>query len=193
MKKNAFLLPFLLSFTLLQGCAGGLILAAATTVVVTSDERSMSTQIADDNLALQAIDKITELAFNHREIRINMNVNNGYLLVVGQVTNDQQKNKIEAKLNTLKGVKQVYNQLRINKAVSLAQQSKDIWITTKVKAKLTAHKNINSFKIKVITENGEVFLIGSIDEKTADLATNVARKLAGVKRVNRVFQIIVQK
>lgn len=193
MKKKFLLLPLLLSFALLQGCAGGLILVAATTVAVTSDERSMSTQIADDHLALKALDKIIELAFDHREIRINMIVNNGYLLVLGQVTNDKQKNDIEAKLNTLKEVKEVYNQLRVNQPIGLTQQSKDTWTTTKVKAQFTADENINPFKIKVVTEDGEVFLIGRVDQKMADAATNVARKLAGVKRVNRVFQIMTDE
>ncbi|MCP4320957.1 MAG: BON domain-containing protein [Psychromonas sp.] len=194
MNKQLKLLSLLLSISLLQGCAGGLIVVAGAAVAVTSDERSISTQIDDDNLALAALDKINELPLNHRNIRINFIANNGYLLVIGQVNNNQQKGMIEKQLSGLKGAKQVYNQLRLKSdPISFSQQSKDSWITTKAKSQLTAHDEINSFQIKVVTEDGELFLIGRVDKKTADTATNIGRKVSGVKRVNRVFQIIPNK
>lgn len=189
MKNKVKLTTLLLSLWLLQGCAGGLIVVAGAAVAVTSDERSIATQIDDDNLSLAALDKLTTLNLNHRDTRINLITNNGYLLVIGQVNNNADKQMIETKLNTLKDVKEVYNELRVKPAIGFAQQSQDSWITTKAKSQLTAHKKVNSFKIKVVTEDGELFLIGQVDNKTADTATNVARKIAGVKRVNRVFQI----
>jgi osmotically-inducible protein OsmY len=193
MKIKFTLFPMLLAFWMLQGCAGGLIVVAGTAVTVSSDERSISTQIDDDNLALAALDKITELKLNHSDIRINLITNNGYLLAIGQVNNEAQKNMIGNQLSTLKNVKQVYNQLRVSKPIGFTQQSKDSWITTKAKSQLTAHDEINSFQIKVVTEDAELFLIGRVDKETADNATNVSRKISGVKRVNRVFQIIPEK
>lgn len=187
------LLPLFLSLFLLQGCAGGLIIIAGTAVAVTSDERSISTQLADDQLSLAALDKINELNINKHNIRINLITNNGYVLVIGQVTDEALKQQIETKLNTLKDVKEVYNQLRIGKPIGFSQQSKDSWITTKAKSQLTADENVNSFQVKVVTEDGELFLIGRIDAKTADAATDIARKISGVKHVKRVFQIIPEK
>ena len=189
MKKNILLLPLLLSFALLQGCAGGLILVAGTAVAVTSDERSLSTQLADDDLSAKAFAKIRALQFENQDMRISVITNNGYLLVIGQVVKEQQKDEIEVALKTIEGVKEVYNQLRINKPIGFTQQTKDTWITTKAKSQLTADENINPLKIKVVTEDAELFLIGQVDKETADAATNVTRKLSGVKRVNRVFQI----
>lgn len=193
MKQKLTLLPILLTLFLLQGCAGGLIVIAGTAVAVTSDERSISTQLADDRLSLAALDKINELNINKHNIRINLITNNGYLLVIGQVSDENLKAQIENKLSSLKEVKEVYNQLRIGKPIGFAQQSRDSWITTKAKSQLTADDKINSFQIKVVTENGELFLIGRVDAKTADAATNIARKIAGVKHVKRVFQIIPAK
>lgn len=193
MKIKLALLPLLFSMLLLQGCAGGLIVVAGAAVAVSSDERSISTQIDDDNLSMAALDKINELPINFQEIRINFITNNGYLLIIGQVNNNAEKQMIGNKLANLKGVKQVYNQLRVSRPIGFTQQSKDSWITTKVKSQLTTHEDINSFKIKVVTENSELFLIGRVNKKTADTATNIGRKVSGVKRVNRVFQIIPEK
>jgi len=193
MKQRLTILTLLLSLTLLSGCAGGLIVLAGTAVAVNSDERSIATQIADDNLSLTALDKVNELAINPALLRINFISNDGYLLVIGQVSDETQKARIEAQLNTLTDAKAVYNQLRIGKPIGFSQQSKDSWITTKAKSQLTAHDSVNPLKIKVVTENGELFLIGLVDNKTADAATNVARKISGVTHVRRVFQIIPEE
>lgn len=193
MKQQFTLITLLLSLMFLPGCAGGLIAIAGTAVTVTSDERSLSTQIADDKLSLAALDKITELDINHRNIRINLISNNGYLLVIGQVNSDAEKDLIGKQLNTLTEVKEVYNQLRVGKPIGFTQQTKDSWITTKAKSQLTADEKINSFQIKVVTENSELFLIGRVSEKTANVATNITRKISGVERVKRVFQIIPEQ
>lgn len=187
---TAFLVSLL---TVLQGCAGGLIVVAGTAVAVSSDERSISEQLSDDSLSMEALDKITELNINDENIRINLITNSGYLLLIGQVSDPQLSRNIETQLNTLKNAKGIYNQLRVSRPIGFAQQSKDSWITTKVKSKLTADEYVNPLKIKVITENSEVFLIGRVTQAMSDHATEITRQVDGVKQVNRVFQIVAEK
>ena len=185
--------PVLLSLLLLQGCAGGFIIAAGTAVAVSGDERSISQQIDDDNLAASAIDKVVTLNEYHHDMRINIVTNNGYLLLIGQVDTQMTSNKIENELGKLKGVKAVYNPLRVNHPIGAIQQTRDTWITTKVKSLLSNHDKIDLLKIKVVTENGEVFLIGQVTQTMSDYATGVARKITGVKQVVRVFDLIPEK
>jgi osmotically-inducible protein OsmY len=191
--QKIFLSLFLGTLLLLQGCAGGLIVMAGTAVTVSSDERSISEQLSDDSLSMDALYKINELNINNESIRINLISNSGYLLLIGQVTSQQWSDKIEKKLNTLNNAKGIYNQLRVGQPIGFTQQSIDSWITTKVKGKLTANDNVNPLKVKVITENSEVFLIGKVTTEMADKATSIARQVDGVKRVNRVFQLVDKK
>jgi osmotically-inducible protein OsmY len=190
MKKILTNILLISALSLTQGCAGGLIVIAGTAVAVGSDERSISEQLKDDSLSLAALDKINELKLNSHDIRINLVSNSGYILIVGQVSNQQMSNRIEQKLNTIKEAKGVYNQLRIGRPIGFAQQSKDSWITTKVKSQLATHSEVDPLKIKVITENAEVFLIGRVGHDMSNFATNITRKVDGVKQVNRVFQIL---
>ena len=190
MKKLISTLFFISIFFQLQGCAGGLIVAAGTAVAVGSDERTITEQLNDNALSTAALDKINELNLDDENIRINLHSNSGYLLLVGQVPDQQDKNAIENKLTTLPQTKGIYNQLRIAKPIGFAQQSKDSWITTKVKGQLTSHETVNPLKIKVVTENSEVFLIGKVNRDMANAATNITRNIDGVKQVNRVFQLI---
>jgi osmotically-inducible protein OsmY len=190
MKKILASVLLISTLSLIQGCAGGLIVIAGTAVAVSSDERSISQQLNDDSLSLTALDKINELKLNSHDMRINLISNSGYILIVGQVSSQQVSNQIEQQLNTIKEAKGVYNQLRVGRPIGFAQQSKDSWITTKVKSQLATHSEVDPLKIKVITENGEVFLIGRVAPDMSNFATNITSKVEGVKQVNRVFQII---
>ncbi len=174
----------------LQGCAGGLIVAAGTAVAVSSDERTLAEQLDDNALSAAALDKINELNISNEQMRIKLFSNSGYLLLVGQVSNQQYKDMIANKLATLSQAKGIYNQLRIAQPIGFAQQSKDSWITTKVKSQLTSNEKVNPLKIKVVTEDSEVFLIGKINREMANTATTLTRNIAGVKQVNRVFQLV---
>ncbi len=174
----------------LQGCAGGLIVAAGTAVAVSSDERTLAEQLDDNALSAAALDKINELNISNEQMRIKLFSNSGYLLLVGQVSNQQYKDMIANKLATLSQAKGIYNQLRIAQPIGFAQQSKDSWITTKVKSQLTSNEKVNPLKIKVVTENSEVFLIGKVNREMANTATTLTRNIAGVKQVNRVFQLV---
>ena len=42
-------------------------------------------------------------------------------------------------------------------------------------------------EVKVITENGEVFLMGKLDAQQADAAAEVARNVSGVTKVIKVI------
>ena len=190
MKLSPYLLLLLFATVLLQGCAGGLIVAAGTAVSVSSDERSIKQLVKDGDLEESAIDEIVKSEVYNDNIRINIIANNSYLLLIGQIDNQENSNKIENAVNDIEGVAGVYNQLRITPPIGLVQRSKDTWLTTKVKGKLTGHDKVNPLKIKVITEDAEVFLIGQVTEEMSDYATAAASNVDGVKQVIRVFELI---
>ena len=193
MTFKLYLFSILLAAFMLQSCAGGLIVAAGTAVAVSSDERSISQLVKDDDLSEKAIDAVIASKAYNDNIRINIIANNSYLLLIGQVDTQANSNEIENELNNVPGVVGVYNQLRINQPIGLIQKTKDSWLTTKVKSKLTSHDKINPLKIKVVTENGEVFLIGQVTQEMSDFATEVTSNVEGVQQVIRVFEIIPAK
>lgn len=193
MKFMIRFLPALLCFALLQGCASGLIVAAGTAVAVNSDERTLSQQIEDDRLSLVAIDKVVNSDVYNKNMRINIVTNNSFILLIGQADSQANSNKIEDILINIDGIKGVYNQLRIGQTIGLVRQTQDTWLTTKVKSKLTGHDKVDPLKIKVVTENAEVFLIGQVTKEMSDFATSITSNVEGVKQVIRVFEMIPEK
>ena len=76
-------------------------------------------------------------------------------------------------------------------ALSATQMAKDTWITTVIKSKMIASNDIDPNKIKVVTENGMVYLLGIVPRKQADIATWLARNTDGVKSVVRIFYYVI--
>ena len=72
----------------------------------------------------------------------------------------------------------------------MVSRSGDVYITTKVKAKLFADKILNGLAIKIVTEKGVVYLMGLASHQEAEIATNIARETGGVQKVVKLFQYI---
>ena len=66
----------------------------------------------------------------------------------------------------------------------------DVSLFTKLKTKLLASKEIAGSKIKVIAENGTIFLMGLVNRDDAQTITDIASNTRGVKSVVRVFEYI---
>lgn len=115
---------------------------------------------------------------------------NGSVLVIGQAPNTYLRDLAIKSINEVKQVVQLHNQIRISSTTSITTRSNDVWLTSKVKAALFGSDNIDATNIKVVTENGEVFLMGLITEAQANEAVEIARNVSGVNRVFKIFEYI---
>jgi osmotically-inducible protein OsmY len=59
-----------------------------------------------------------------------------------------------------------------------------------VKSRLIGTENLDSTRVKVVTENDAVFLLGIVTRKEADLATGAATSVSGVTRVVKLFEYL---
>ena len=85
-------------------------------------------------------------------------------------------------------MKKVYNELQVQRPASLLARSNDSLLTTKIKTQMIADSSVPSARIKVITENGIVYLLGLVTREEADAATRVIQSVSGVQKVIRLFE-----
>jgi osmotically-inducible protein OsmY len=191
MKKIVYALMLLLTVGLgLQGC---IVLAAAgagaaTSAVVVNDRRPVQTITDDQNIEYTAHSEINQTPPLNQNSHISVVSYNHAVLLVGQVPSDSVRTQVEALVQSLPKVSRIYNQLQVRPETSMMQRSKDTWITTKVKANMLAEKNLNSGQIKVVTEDGAVYLMGIVTKHQSRVASDVARRVTGVKRVVTLFE-----
>lgn len=188
------LIFFISTIFLLQGCVtatvAGIIGATAVTTKVATDPRTVGTQIDDETQEEKVLQTIRQDQQLKTEARINVVSYNGRILLIGQVPNENLKDIATNLAKGVDNVSEVYNELRIRPKISLDQISKDSWITTQIKSKLLVNSGVKATDVKVITENSEVFLMGSLTQNQADAAVEVARNISGVTKVIKIFKYL---
>jgi len=115
---------------------------------------------------------------------------NGQVLLLGQVTSEQLREQATSVAQGIDRIRTVHNELTIGGPISYPARSNDAYITSKVKAKLVATKEVPGSKIKVVTENGVVYLMGKVPAREADHAVEVASTVFGIQKIVKVFEYI---
>ena len=174
---------------MLQGCAGAVMVGAVSGAKMVNDERSMSTQISDTNADFVIASALSKHDDLNNQTNIAAVVMNNNVLMIGQAPNSMLRDKAIKVVQDLEIGGKIHNQIRIGTPTSFTTRSNDTWVTTKVKGRMLNEKSLDITRIKVITENAEVFLMGLVSEQEAAKAVDIARHVEGVARVVRAFEI----
>jgi len=174
----------------------GLQLANCTAIVgATHDEpikpdptkRTLGTYIDDGNLETIATVNLNKTSEALKKAKIDITVYNGVALLTGQVASADLRSQAANVVKALDRIRQVHNELEVRGKKSIWMSLGDSWVSTKVNTKLMANKDVKSSRVKVIVENGSVFLMGLMTRRQADIISNIA---ANTKHVNRVVRVI---
>lgn len=189
----------LASAALLAGClvnsacapviVGG---AAATTASLAHDRRTTGSVVEDKAIKARVIKAISEDKELDDNSHINVAVFNGWVLLSGETPTSALKTRAGDLVRKQEKVRRVYNELAIAAPSSMMTRSSDSWITTKVKSSLVG-LDIDGFdptRVKVVTENGTVFLMGLVYRAEADAAVTAAQQVSGVQRVVKLFEYL---
>lgn len=182
--KHIALLVGLLSLFALNNCAPVAVGAAATTGVAAAQERTVGRAIDDSTIHSKILGTFSQKDVNDLLTNVNVEVTEGAVLLTGAV------NKPETIIEAVKicwqveGVKEVINEIQVNDRKSLKDYAKDTWITTQVKGRLIAEKNLRSVNYTVETINSVVYLMGiAQSQEELDKATYIASRVKGVGQV----------
>ena len=175
---------------LLSGCGSLLATMQADTIEDESDERTIAQVIEDDNIETKAVVNIhaADEAFDDAHIVV-VSIN-GYVLLAGQVGSEELKATATDVVRKVHGVRRIYNEMEIAAPSSGVTRTSDTWITTKVKSWLLGSSDIEGTRVKVVTENGVVYLMGLATTEEAQRIADKAASIGGVQRVVRLFEII---
>lgn len=187
MKKIIALIA--LSMTL-EGCifvAGAA--AGAAAIAAVYDHRTIERSLEDAQIANTITERLKAASPNAwSESHIEISTFHHVVLLSGETPYPQYREQAEEIAKTVRDVSKVYNQITIQGPTSSLTRTSDTWITTKIKTLMLANEELKSGNIKVITENGTVFLMGIVSRSQADIAVDIARQATGVQKVIKVFQ-----
>ncbi len=170
------------------GCAGVLVGGAATGAVVAHDERTTGTFVEDQAIELKAMEALRGNAELKEQTHIGVTSYNQVVLVTGQAPTEKLRRTAIALVAQVEKIRHVYDEILIAAPNSMVTRSGDSLLTAKVKTKLFTLEKFEATRVKVVSENGTVFLMGILDRTAADAAANTASTVGGVQKVVKLFE-----
>lgn len=173
---------------LLQGCLPLLAAGASGSALAAFDRRSLGTQTDDETIEWKASARVGEKSWD--DVHANFTSFGRRVLVTGEVPTPAVKAEVERIVAGVPQVQAVYNELAVGPVTSFSTRSNDSYITSRVKGRFVDSGKFNAIHVKVVTEDGVVYLLGLVTQSEAEAAIQVARTTSGVKKVVTLLEVI---
>ena len=190
MTRRIFTAIFYVSLLSLGGCGSLLATMEVESIDEEEGERTLGSWIEDENIETKAMVNVrgSDDAFDDAHLVIVSY--NGYVLIAGQVQSQAMKDQATRVVKEIRGVRRIYNELEIAAPSSGMTRTSDTWITSKVKSYMLASSDIQGNRVKVVTENGVVYLMGLATREEAERIAAEAADTSGVQRVVKLFELL---
>jgi osmotically-inducible protein OsmY len=175
--------------------AGGCIPLAATGIAVGTlavlDRRTVGAQTEDTEIEIRVANRMPDAIKGSRGVSVTSY--NRRVLLTGQVPDAAAKADAERAAREVPGVREVFNELELTPRVGFSTVANDSAITARVKTGFVEQKSLNANVVKVVTENGVVYLMGLVTQAEGPAYAGVASRMPGVRRVVTLFEFITDE
>ncbi|GAB3092865.1 BON domain-containing protein [Aestuariicella hydrocarbonica] len=178
---------------LLLATAGCTTIVDATTdapIQLNPGKRTLGAMIDDEQLETVAVVNINKASPYLKQANIDVVAFNSILLLTGQVASNDLRMLAGETAKKIHGVRQVFNEIQVQGTTSILARTNDTWLTTKVKSVLLANQDVDSSRIKVVTEDGVVYLLGLLSRAEANRAAETVSTIGGVQKVVKAVEYI---
>ena len=189
-RKTTLMGLLLAAVITLQGCVVAVGAAGAMAAKVANDRRTVGTQLDDQNADSAVAYQWSKSDALKEQANLQVDVYNGVALLTGQAPSQALLDEAVNRAQEVAYLKKIHNQIRIAQPIGAGTQANDIWLASKVRAKIVADERVPALQVKVVVQDSEVFLMGRLSNLEATAAVDIARNVTGVARVVRAFEII---
>lgn len=167
----------------LGGCAGAVVGAGAGAATAGMQERGLDVAIVDSRIQAE---------INHGWLEYDKDlfpylssaVYEGRVLLTGLVRSEDQRAEIIRQAWTVRGVREVINEIVVDAKGATGTLARDSWISAQLRAKILVDRDIIGINYSVEVVRHTVYLFGvAQDKKELDKVINYARNVEYVERV----------
>ena len=191
MKLLPTFLMVILTANLLGGCAAVVVGGAAVGASAVHERRSVGTMIDDEGIEWKVRSAFNGDKTLSSQSHLSVISVNGVVLLVGQTPTEALRQQATILAKGVDNVRLVHNELAIAAPNSYMTRSSDSYVTSKVKTslfKVKGHDDFDPTRVKVVTENGTVYLMGILYRSEAEDAARQASRVGGVQKVVKLFE-----
>jgi osmotically-inducible protein OsmY len=175
---------------LVSGCAEVINATTTKPIEMKENTRTLGAKLNDEEIETAAKVNIKKADPQLENAHVSIHSFNGIVLLTGQVPSEQLRNLVADTVYKLNPVREIHNELTVAEPTTFAERSKDVWISTKIKAQLVADGDIESRRINFVTENQVVFLMGLVTRAEADRIVDKVSHTSDVQKVVKVFEYL---
>lgn len=157
------------------------------------DAHDSNTILLNERIELAVDAKIRQANDLFSNAHINVTCDNGIVLLTGEAADADIRNRIAKLASTTDGVKKVFNFIEVGPNSEPSVRTNDSLLSARIKAALAGIRHIPGYdatRIKVVTENSVVYLMGLVHPGGANLAIEVTRREPGVHKVVTLFEYL---
>ncbi len=192
--KIFLLIISLINTVLLNACAtvsnnSGIIQAAG----LLKDRRPHNIIESDKEIEADAYEELNDDEDIKHYCHINIYAYNGATLITGEAPTEALKVKIVGIIQVITNVKMIHDHIVVTDPIDSSLQEEDHAITQKIKKSFKQIRSMHDFDpntIKVVTENGVVFLMGLVQRDEGKVVINLTKLQPGIKQIVTVFEYI---
>jgi len=186
-RKALLVTTLVASLPLLQGCFPLAVTGMGTAALMATDRRTTGMYIEDEAIEWKVF---ARMRGDFPGVHVNPTSFNRRVLLTGEAPSEDVKKKVEESVRRIENVREVTNELQLAGTSSLASRGNDALVTSNVKARMVNNGKFSPSHVKVLTEQGVVYLMGLVTQAEADAAVEIARTTNGVARVVKVFEYV---
>ena len=192
-KKVILLCALLASSFILSSCSPIVQGAAAITTVATmSNDRRSAGEIIDDKTLDLKLSSIVRTDTILEDMHINFMVYNKAVLMAGEAPSTEAREYLEKQIKkNAPRMKQLINEVEVMPNSSYLSRAKDGIITVQIEALFLDQEVFHPSHIRVMTERRIVYLMGSVTNREAEHATNLATRAKNVNKVVKLFNYLL--
>ena len=190
MKSTLRLAALIVAFApVLQSCIPLIVGAGlGAGVMMAEDRRTNATMLEDQTIEIKAKNRISE-KYNDQG-NISVTCFNRFVLLTGQAPTEELKQDVSVLVLEVPNVRNVQNEIVVGGNSSTTSHASDALLTSQVKARLSQNKDVGASHVKVVSENGTVFLMGLVTRAEADASAQTAATTSGAQRVVKLFEYL---
>jgi len=173
----------------IQACLPVVAVGAGATA---NDRRTAGTMIDDQNIEFKVYNLISKDPELSEQAHISVTSYNKIVLLSGQTPTAEMRSRIETLASSVEHVRRIQNELTIEDPNTLTTRSQDTWLTSKVKTSLLKidMPGFDITRVKVVSENKTVFLMGLLTKEESEAVIDVVKKVTGIERIVKIFEYV---
>ncbi len=157
------------------------------------DRRTHTVVVSDKKIESEAFEELNDTSDIQQNCHAAVNAYNGAALITGEAPTEALKAKVIAAVQAIPNVTLIQDHLNVEEPISLDVQENDKLITQSIRKAFKQIRSMHEFDpntIKVITENGVVYLMGIVQRDEGKVIINLTKLQPGVRQIVTVFEYL---